>query len=263
MRITGKLQKNNIIVEKPKDVGRLYNKSRMGSPISGGVLKLNLIEGCFLIDEEKIDILSDGKKVDFETVVKIASREVDNFEIKYLVFRDLRRRGHIIKLSEDELYDFFQFNKKEENPEFFVCVFSERDFFDIEKTQFLLDKLCKGSVLWFAIVDDEGDITYYNVSYADFKGSVKPKKFGKIKGLVLDDRVLIFDKKNKDLFEKEFFGKPFGSALQISFVEGLIKSYVSFFSTASINSSVIPIDKLKFVIASFFSLQLMNSRTSG
>ena len=221
MKITGELKDHSIIVEKPKDVGRLYNKSRMGQTLSGGILSLDLIEGCFLIDEGKINIFYNEQKINFEDLVKIASKDIDNFEIKYLVFKDLRKRGHIIKLSENKIYDLSQFNKKEKKPEFFVCVFSERDFFDIDKTHNLLDKLSKGSVLWFAIVDDEGDITYYEVLHKDFKGNIKQRSYGKIKGIVLDNRVLIFDNKKKDLFEKEFFGKPFGSALQLSFVEAL------------------------------------------
>ncbi len=223
MMISGKLIDNRVIVEKAKDVGRLYNKSRMGVTLSGGNLELNLIEACFLIDEEKIRIFSNKKNVSFETLVKIASKRIDDFELKYLVFKDLRRRGHIVKISNEEhIFDLYQFNKKENESEFFVCVFSERDFFDIEKTHLLLNKIPKNSFLWIAIVDDEGDITYYKVSNVDFKGSIKPNNFDNIKGLVLDDRVLIFDnKKTKELFEKEFFGKPFGPALQISFVEAL------------------------------------------
>ena len=51
--------------------------------------------------------------------------------------------------------------------------------------------------------------------------------------------------------------------LTISFEVGSIKSYSSPFSTASINFSVIPTDKLKLVISSLFSLQFMKSIISG
>ncbi len=223
MMITGELIDKKIIVKKAKDIGRLYNKSRMGKTCSGGFLEINLIEGCFLLDEEKIKIKSDKTIIDFETLVRISSREIKDFEIKYLVFKDLRKRGQVVKVSnEKSIFDLNQYAKKESEIEFFVCVFSERDFFDIEKTHKLIKKIPKNSSLWIAIVDDEGDITYYKVSNVDFKGEIKPGSFSKIKGLVLDDRVLIFDeKKTKNLFEKEFFGKPFGPALQISFVEAL------------------------------------------
>ncbi len=222
MLIKGELKDKKVIVEKPKDVGRLYNKSRLGTPISGGALELNLIESCFLLDEEKIKIFFNEKEVDFEFLVKIASKEIDNFELKYLVFKDLRRRGHIVKISKDDYFDIYQYKKKEKEQEFFVCVFSERDYFEIKKIHDLLKNTSKGSVLWIAIVDDEGDITYYKVLHSDLKGCIKPNNFKKIKGFLLDDRVLVFDNvKIKKLFDKEFFGKKFGPALQLSFVEGL------------------------------------------
>lgn len=223
MIIKAELEYNRVIIKKPKDIGRLYNKSNMGKPLSGDILELNLIESVFLLDEEKIKIFHNKREVDFETLIKIASENIKDFEIKYMVFKDLRKRGQMVNICEkDSMFDLYQCNKKSDGERFFVCVFSERDFFEIDKTHILLENISDNSFLWIAIVDDEGDITYYKVSHTNLKGENKPFTFGKIKGLILDDRVIIFDKKkSKDLFEKEFFGKPFGSGLQISFIEAL------------------------------------------
>ena len=54
MQIFGELIKDNIIIKNPKDVGRLYNKSNFGKPISGNKLELDLLEGIFLLEEGKI-----------------------------------------------------------------------------------------------------------------------------------------------------------------------------------------------------------------
>jgi tRNA-intron endonuclease len=73
-----------------------------------------------------------------------------------------------------------------------------------------------------AIVDEEGDITYYDASILNIKGNIKKHKFPKGRCILLENRAIVFDKKlSKLLFEKEFFGKPFGEWLQISFVEAL------------------------------------------
>ena len=80
----------------------------------------------------------------------------------------------------------------------------------------------KKGFLWFAIVDEEGDITYYVVDIVKPKGNVKSYKYPKIEGLIVGNRTVIFDKKvSKNLFEKEFFGKKFGEGLQLSMVETL------------------------------------------
>jgi tRNA-intron endonuclease len=222
MIITGELFKDKIIISKPKEVGRLYNKSSFGKPLSGNKLELDLIEGVFLRDEGKIKIKKGKTEVEFQNLVEFASKKISNFEIKYLVFRDLRKRGHAIHLDEKEKnITFSQFKN-----EFFVIVFSERDIIDLEKIKKDIQKATnKGIKLWIAIVDEEGDITYYDTSLFDIKGKVKKHKFSKENCVLLDNRAIVFDKKLASaLFEKEFFGKPFGEWLQISLVEALYLS---------------------------------------
>ena len=102
MQTSGKLINDKIIVDKPKDVGRLYNKSHFGETLSENKLELNLLEGVFLLEEDKIKIYSNKSEIKFNELVKIANQKITNFEIKYLVFKDLRNRGHAIKLCKDD-----------------------------------------------------------------------------------------------------------------------------------------------------------------
>jgi len=219
MRSTGKLIGNKIVVTKPKDIGRLYSKSHFGRLISNKSLELDLLEASFLLDEDKIVIKKDKKNIDFESIVKLAAKKIDDFEIRYLVFKDLRKRGHSIGLrSKKEIATFSDYKD-----EIYIYVFSEKDFLKLKDTKDVL-KITeeKGQKLWFGIVDEEGDITYYEVSMIDIKGNVKKHDFSKTKAFYFDNRVIIFDEnKSDDLFEKEFFGKPFGPGLQLSIIEAL------------------------------------------
>jgi len=231
MQIVGEFIDNKIIVKKPKEAGRLYSKSHFGKPISGNKLQLDLLEGIFLIDEGKIRIFDSKKEIDFQRLINIATQQISEFEVKYLTYKDLRKRGHAIKLcKENEPTTFFQFmqNKttKPSEKQFFVTAFSERDILDLEDTNNVIQKVTKNNgALWYAIVDEEGDITYYEVSALDLGGSVEENVFPKGTGLLLKNRVVIFDKKlSKHLLQKEFFGKPFGDGLQISLVEALYLS---------------------------------------
>jgi len=221
MKIKGSFIDGKTIVEKAKEVGRLYNKSRLGNPISENKLELDLIESCFLLDEGKIFIKNDKENIDFEKLTKVASKEINDFDVKYLAFKDLRKRGCIIRLSSDEEVTFSDCKK-----EFVVCAFSEKRYFDFEETLKLIQSVEKRKVrLYFAVVDSEGDVTYYDISGFDFKGFNKKEKYSKAKGFLFDNGVVIYDEKLKDsLFEKEFFGKPFGEALRISFGESLYLS---------------------------------------
>ena len=98
-RISGELVDNKIIVKKPKDVGRLHNKSHFGKAITGNKLALDLIEGVFLLDEKKLRLFHNGDEIYIQDLVKISAGQVSHFEIKYLIFRDLRKKGYAIKLN--------------------------------------------------------------------------------------------------------------------------------------------------------------------
>jgi tRNA-intron endonuclease len=221
MQVIGELINNKIIIKKSKDVGRLYNKSSLGKPITNNRLQISLLEGVFLLEDKKIRIFHKDKEKKFQDLVKAASKLDSRFEIKYLVFKDLRKRGCQVKINENK--KDFDFIYEKEKKLYFVSCFSERDLFNINKTEKLIKTAIqkKGS-LWFAIVDEEGDLTYYDVSFIDFQGNTKEHKFSKANGLILENRIVIFDDKlSKNLFEKEFYGKPFGDGLQLSLVEAL------------------------------------------
>jgi len=222
MQASGELVKDKIIVKKPRDVGRFYTRSRFGETVSGNILKLDLIEGVFLLDEGKIKIQRNGENVNFEKLVKLSSEHIPCFEIKYLIFKDLRKRGHAVKLCEDRHdFDLCVYKQDEREKPCFLKAFSERNFFDIDETKKLVDAMIKkGGELWFTIVDEEGDITYYDVTSLDIKGNICENGFAKIEGFLIGNRVLIFEKANA-LFNKEFYGKLFGSGLQLSMVEAL------------------------------------------
>jgi len=227
-KTSGELVDNKIIVKKPKDIGRLYSKSHFGETTHGNKLILDLIEGIFLLDEEKLRLFQDGDEIDLQDLVKISAGQIPHFEIKYLIFRNLRKRGHAVKLNkENKEYDFYILkdgnNSKESKKICFISTFSERDIMGINKIKRSIRTASNlNGDLWFAIVDEEGDITYYDVSMPDVKGKISEHKFSKTTGILLENRTVIFDKKMAEkLLEKEFYGKPFGNGLQLSMVESL------------------------------------------
>ncbi|KYK25839.1 hypothetical protein AYK20_04080 [Thermoplasmatales archaeon SG8-52-1] len=243
MQIAGELKKDHIIIEKPKDIGRLYDKSHFGKFIDKNKLKLDLIEGVFLFEEGKIKIKKGSNKIDFETLFSLALKKFQHFEIKYLVFKDLKKRGHSINIYEkDKVITFNQVKNQ-----FYVIAFSERDKLDLNKIKKTIMKVKKdGKALWIAIVDEEGDITYYDASIIDIKGNIKNYKFPKGKCVLIENRGIIFDTKlSKILFEKEFFGKPFGKWLQISFVEALYLYKNNILDISTLKENENSIDKIK------------------
>jgi tRNA-intron endonuclease, archaea type len=224
MDISGELIGDSILIRKPSDVGRLYTKSHIGTPLASNQLRLNLLEGVFLLDEGKMVLHHQKKQVSFATLLKQAVQRIPEFETKYLVYRDLRNRGHAILQVEDQpLVSFRKYTSKNEEIPCIIAAFSERDILDIKQIQLLIQhSKKKQSALWFALVDEEGDLTYYDVSPIDLAGEITEHKYPKGTAVLLKNRLIIFDKRlTGPLLQKEFYGKPFGETLQLSFVEAL------------------------------------------
>lgn len=224
MDISGELIENHIIVKKASDIGRLYNKSHIGTMLPSNILRLSLLEGVFLLDEGKMILYQQKKQIGFSSILRQAVQHIPEFETKYLVYKDLRNRGHAIAQTEENLsISFRKIPQKNETTSCAIASYSERDVLDITLTKQLIQQYTKKkNKLWFALVDEEGDLTYYDISAVDLTGDIFEQKYTKGTAVLLQNRLIVFDKKlSNQLLQKEFFGKPFGETLQLSFVEGL------------------------------------------
>ncbi len=225
MDISGELISNYILIKKARDIGRLYDKSHMGILQKSGSLQLNLLEGLYLLDQEKMILFQNKKQINLSQLLKLAIQRIPDFETKYLTFKDLRNRGHAITFIDDDAHVSFR-KATSTDTTVISCViaaFSERDTLDIDQTKRYIQKFTKkNTTLWFALVDEEGDLTYYEVSEITLKGYISNKNYPKGQCILLKNRLIVFDKKLSGLLlQKEFFGKPFGELLQLSFVEAL------------------------------------------
>ncbi|MFH1100569.1 MAG: tRNA-intron lyase [Methanobacteriota archaeon] len=228
MQLSAEFIDNHIIVKKPRDVGLLYNKSFFGTPLSGNRLELDLLEAVFLVGEGKLQVFKEKKLRSFQSLVQSAAEKIPDFEIVYLAYRDLRKRGCPVKRVQDLRGVHFSLDRTKtgntsEKKSCYISVFSERNMFTIDEIKTVIQQVSKrNSVLWFVIVDEEGDITYYDVAFVDLKGKTGSHAFPRGVGYLLENRVVVFDAHlGKMLHEKEFFGKPFGDGLQLSLVEAL------------------------------------------
>ena len=220
---TGKLQKNGVLVTKSKDIGRLHGKSKLGFIVSKDKLLLDFIEACFLCEENKLIVYDKEERIKCNDLILLAAQKQERFETNFLILRDLRRRGHQLqRLKENPLFTFYTKNQQEPTePPSLIATFSERESCTITHLLSLINQTKKQqNKCWLAIADEEGDITYYELDSQPLSGKQKPVSFKQTSGILLKDRVLIFDLKiAQKLHEKEFFGKEFGKALQISLVE--------------------------------------------
>ncbi len=134
----------------------------------GARQEVSMIEAIFLLEGDKMRV-NDGKKnLDFEDLLKIGSRVEENFYSKYIVYKDLRERGLLVRTGLKFGADFRVYERGSDVgsghsrylvhviPEEYTCSFPE-----LARAIRLSQNVNKHMI--YAIVDEEGDITYYQI----------------------------------------------------------------------------------------------------
>lgn len=163
--------RERILTESTNEARELYNQSRYGNILEDGKVQLSLPEALYLLEKKKIDIF-DGKnkKISFENFLKKASKVEPNFWIRYCVFKDIRNRGYIIKTALKFGADFRVYNRGvkpgEDHAKWIVYPVHEGE--SLTWYEFAAKNRVAHSTkkrLLIGIVDDEGDVTYYEIRW--------------------------------------------------------------------------------------------------
>ncbi|MCL7414800.1 MAG: tRNA-intron lyase [ANME-2 cluster archaeon] len=203
----------------------LYDTSYYGRPMDGS-LDLTLIEAAYLVYKDRITVSHEGRKLDFEGLVCESSRREGNFEVKYIVFKDLRERGYFIKPGVTDFRVYPRGGKPGKTPSrYFVHVLTERQpipLMDLVHQVQTAANVRKDLVI--AVVDEESDITYYEVKLTSMKGDMgKAAEDAGIRATLLEDRVIVWDALSSELLHTQhLYGKPLDeSRLQLSLIEAV------------------------------------------
>lgn len=235
-KMTGILKGEDIIVEDQKEASQLYTKGYFGTPQSGGALKLDLLDAIYLTEASKLKVMKADQWQNQDRLFRLGTRLNPNFDVNYIVYRDLRQRGYVVKNGTPPLT--FRVLPRGGIPnkhpsKYWVLAISERGEFDISMLIDIVDKVKNvKKELLLAVVDEEGDITYYKTKMVLPQGQVKSDASGMTaEALLLRDRVLVLDECEAQMLHNiEFFGKLVGATLHLSLLEtaflmdrGLIK----------------------------------------
>lgn len=149
----------------------LYKKSSFGEPV-GQKIHYTLPEALYLVEKNKIEILSKNKIIKFnELFLKI--KKIDSrIQLKYPVFKDLRDKGYIVKTALKFGADFRVYPKgvkagqKGEHSKWIV--FCEHESKKFSWHEFSAKNRVAHSTkknLLIAIIDEESDVSYYEVKW--------------------------------------------------------------------------------------------------
>jgi tRNA-intron endonuclease len=217
--LVGELQERKVKLGL-KAISELYENSFFGRPSNSG-LELSLVEAAYLLDRSRIRIDSEGNEQDFKSFFQLSSSFEKGFEIKYVVYKDLRERGYYVQPGRPD----FRVYPRGGHPgkiaaEFYVLVISERMSLPLQ--EIIEAARLAGQVrkkLMIAIVDEESDITFYEAKEKVISGKMDQVVTGGLATL-LEDRVMLWNPDvSYELHSCGFYGKLIGERLQLSLVE--------------------------------------------
>ncbi len=165
----------------------LYEQSGYGRPEEGG-LRLSPEEACYLIHRNRIEV----EGFDFDSLLAYFAK-IPGFLRTFLVYRDLRERGYAVQTGP---HDFRVFRRGQRpgtgQSQYMVRVLSERDLivFDTLSGETATSaRMRKQHIL--AIVDDESELTYYEVKVQDLPAAGEASSILRIQGTLVGNSAII------------------------------------------------------------------------
>jgi len=157
------------VVSNSKMAFDLYSQSRFGEPVDGKI-NYSLAEALYLLEKGKLEVILNNKKLKADQFMEEARKKEINFDTRFRVYKDLRNRGYIIKTALKFGADFRVYEKGfkpgQEHAKWIVYPVYETSgttWHEFAAKNRVAHSTKKN--LLIAIVDDEGDVTYYEIKW--------------------------------------------------------------------------------------------------
>jgi tRNA-intron endonuclease len=163
--------KERVITEDSDLARELYDKSRFGKIMKDSKVQLSLIEALYLLEKKRL-VIVDGrnKEIPAERFIKKATKLEPNFWVRYCVFRDMRDRGYIVKTALKFGADFRVYDRGVKPGEDHArwILYPVHEASTITWYEFAAKNRVAHSTkkrLMIAVVDDEGDCSFWEVRW--------------------------------------------------------------------------------------------------
>ena len=162
---------DKVLTENSDEAKELYNQGRYGTLLEHGRVQLSLIEAIYLLEKKRLVIHKTKNTVlDFDGFVKKAKKLEPNFWVRYCVFKDIRNRGYIIKTALKFGADFRVYDRgiKPGDDHAKWVVYPVYEGSTLTWYEFAAKNRVAHSTrkrLLIAVVDDENDVSYWEVKW--------------------------------------------------------------------------------------------------
>ncbi|HEV8050305.1 MAG TPA: tRNA-intron lyase [Thermoplasmata archaeon] len=212
-------------VADPSDAGTVYGRGYFGTPDADG-LALDRYETVYLCEMGRLALVDGrGRAVLWPDLFRRATRAESGFGVRYIVYRDLRQRGYVVRRSPPPtafavLPRGGVLNKTP--AKYWVAAYSERQPFDLAEIEALADRAHGAKkALLVAVVDEESDLTFYRLRRSAPVGSHPSHTLAPPGvGWLAEDRVVVFDPEAVAVLGKGLaHGSRIGERLELSLLE--------------------------------------------
>jgi tRNA-intron endonuclease len=168
----GQLAEKGVTVTEQSNIDQL--SSRGYGTVENKLLTLTFFEALYLQDKDMLTVRNDKHAIlDFQTILHLYQALDDNAWVNYLVYRDLRSRGYVVRegfgtKTEFRIYERGAYGK--DSASYMVLGIQEGKPLDITILADVL-RQCQNQKkeLIIAVMNRRGEIVYYAVSQLTFK----------------------------------------------------------------------------------------------
>ncbi len=210
----------------PAEASGIYGKGFFGTPAAAGGLVLDRYEAVYLAEMSRISVVGTaGRAVEWPSIFRRAVRQDREFPVRYLVYRDLRQRGYVVRASPPPVAFAVlpRGGTLHKTPSrYWVEALSEREPFDLARLFDLAERAQSAKkALLLGLVDEESDLTYYRVRRPVPTGALPPRPLPEpTDGWLSEDRVTVHAPAAVEELGRELaYGSRIGDRLELSLIE--------------------------------------------
>ncbi len=169
-QVEGELVKDQTLVSK-KDMQQALEQKGYGE-IDNKKFLLKPFESLYLLYCEKLKLKKANKIVDFDSLMQTCKKYDEDILTKFLIYRDLRNRGYIVKDgfgfgSDFRVYDRGHFGEK--GAKYLIFGMNEGTQEKIGQLQKKIEQITHmGKEPIIAVIERRGEIIYYKISRINF-----------------------------------------------------------------------------------------------
>jgi tRNA-intron endonuclease len=166
-----------VVVPARNEADSLYQDGFGSRLTDSRLMVLGPVEVLFLVERLKIAVIDEGmrERIVFRELLLRFSEEDPLIWTRYIVYRDLRTRGFVVKSGEGEGVNFLAYERGaygKRKPRYYIHAIWEGSPEPISRlTETLSEAEASDRILRLAVVDRRGEVVYYTLSEMDFSES--------------------------------------------------------------------------------------------